>query len=146
MIWFPYVVLCITLLIIWLMPKHLSKVEVYATWSVVALINLSIDVVLSFVFHLYELGEEGVQLSVHLIEITLGSANGIIFLNFMPHDRNKFLLYSIFWLGYSVLLEFSLVYFGFIHYYGWKLWHSAIFYCFSFLFIRWHLFFIRSGK
>ncbi|HWJ79950.1 MAG TPA: hypothetical protein VNR61_17955 [Niallia sp.] len=146
MAWFPYVILFLALLLIWYMPKHLSKVEIYVTWFVIALINLSVDIVLSFVFNLYELGEEGIQLSVHIIELSLGSAHGIIFLNFMPQKRKRFLSYFLFWLIYSVLLEAGLVHFKFIHYSGWKLWYSFIFYSLALLYTRWHLFFIRSGK
>ncbi|WP_400243912.1 hypothetical protein AB3U99_22240 [Niallia sp. JL1B1071] len=146
MMWFPYIYLIFTLIIIWFMPKRLTKVEIYVTWFVVALINLSSDIILSFVFHMYELGPKGVQLSVHLIELTLGSIHGILYLNFMPHDVKKFIPYFFAWFVYSILLESILIYFGFITYSGWSLWYSGIYYVIALIYTRWHLNFIRSGK
>lgn len=146
MTWFPYICFLVTLIIIWFMPKHLTKVEIYVTWFVVGLINLSSDIILSFVFHLYELGPKGVQLSVHFIELTLGSTHGIIYLNFMPHDVKRFIPYFFAWIAYSILLESALLYFGFITYSGWSLWYSGIYYAVALVYTRWHLNFIRSGK
>lgn len=146
MIWLPYLVLFVALIIICFMPKRLSKVEIYVTWFVVALINSSVDIVLSFCFHLYSLAGEGIQFSVHIIEITLGSAHAILYLNFMPVKKRAFLWYLSGWLVYSVALEAIFVHFDFIHYSGWKLWYSAIFYIVALLYTRWHLFFIRSKK
>ena len=146
MIWFPYSYLAVTLIIIWFMPKHLTKKEIYVTWFVVALINLSSDVILSLVFHLYELGPNGVQLYVHIIELTLGSTHGIIYLNFMPHGLRKFIPYFFGWLVYSILLESILIYFGFVTYSEWKLWYSGIYYAVALGYARWHLAFIRSEK
>lgn len=55
MYWFPYSALAVNLLIIWLMPKSLTNKEIYVSWFVVALINMSTDLVLSLYFRLYEL-------------------------------------------------------------------------------------------
>lgn len=146
MMWFPYLYLLLTLIIILFMPKRLTKVEIYVTWFVVALINLSSDLILSFVFHMYELGPKGVQLSVHFIELTLGATHGIIYLNFMPQHFKNYIPYFCAWLFYSVLLEFLLLSFEFLTYSGWHLWYSRIYYAFALLYTRWHLTFIRSEK
>ncbi|MGY6211660.1 hypothetical protein LIS77_15515 [Cytobacillus firmus] len=61
------------------MPKRLTNKEIYFSWAVIALINLSTDVTLSLYFRLYELNGGGVQLGVHIIELTLGASFGIIF-------------------------------------------------------------------
>lgn len=105
MYWFPYLSLAINLIIIWFMPKRLTNKEIYVSWAVIALINLSTDVMLSLYFRLYELNGGGVQLWVHIIELTLGASFGIIFLNFMPESRRSFFFYTAAWVIFSVLLR-----------------------------------------
>ncbi|WP_216772736.1 hypothetical protein [Metabacillus halosaccharovorans] len=142
----PYLSLFINLVIIRFMPKHLTNKEIYISWFVVALINLSSDIVLSLYFRLYELNGDGVQLSVHIIELTLGASYGIIFLNFMPKAMKRFIVYCVYWLIFSLIFESLLVYTDFIHYFEWNIWYSALYYLAAFFFIRWHLYFIRSGN
>lgn len=126
------------------MPKRLTKVEIYISWFVIAMINLSSDVVLDLVFNLYSLNGGKVQLSVHFIEWTLSASYGIIYLNFLPHKRIQFIIYLFGWLLYSCLFEYMLVHFNFINYSGWKLWFSVPYYLFALLFMKWHLKFIKS--
>jgi len=142
----PYLSLFINLIIIRFMPKHLTKKEIYISWFVVALINISSDLILSLYFRFYELNGGGIQLSVHFLELTLGASYGIIFLNFMPQKMSSFILYCLAWLVYSLLFEGLLIYTEFIHFFDWKIWYSAPYYVASFFFIRWHLHFIRSDK
>jgi hypothetical protein len=139
-----YLALVINLIIICLMPKRLTKKEIYVTWFVIALINLSTDVLLCLDFRLYELAEPGVQLSVHVLELTLGPSYGIIYLNFMPEQNRKFYPYIAAWVAYAVIFEFIMVQVDFVNYSGWKLWYSAIYYVFAYLFLRWHLYYIRK--
>ena len=139
----PYTSLALNLLIIFFMKKRLTYREIYISWFVIALINLSSDVVLSLYFKLYELGESGIQLSVHLLELTLGASYGIIFLNFMPQHPFHFILYSAVWLVYSLLFEILMIRVNFINEYDWSLWLSGLYYILCFWFLRWHLRFIR---
>lgn len=140
----PYTSLVINLLVIYFMPKHISKKEIYISWSVIALINLSSDVVFSLYFKFYELNGGGIQLSVHFLELTLAASYGIIFLNFMPKDRTKFIVYTIVWILYSLLFELLMVKVNFINAYIWNIWYSALYYLACFWYLRWHLHFIRS--
>lgn len=142
--WFTYTTLVINLIVIWFMPKHLTIREIYVTWFVVALINLSSDVVLDLYFKLYELSSGGVQLWVHFLELTLGASYGIIYLNFMPKKVVKFVPYLIVWLVFALALEFVLIKINFINYKGWNLWYSLPYYIFFMLFLRWHIKFIRK--
>ncbi|RSD28780.1 hypothetical protein [Mesobacillus subterraneus] len=146
MYWAPYLALVINLLIIWFMPKRLTKKEIYVTWFVIALVNLSTDVLFDLYLKLYELGEPGVQLSVHIIELTLGASFGIIFLNFMPKQLRPFLIYSAFWMVIIILFELMMVSVKFLNYTGWHLGYSVVFYIGALLFVRWHLFFLRKGS
>ncbi len=145
MYWLPYTILVINLLIIWFMPKRLTNKEIYVTWFVIALINLSTDVLLSFYFKLYELNGPGVQLAVHFIELTLGASFGIIYLNFMPFDWRSFTIYTSIWTVFSIIFELVMVKCQFINYMGWEIWYSIPYYIGAFLFMRWHLNFLRKG-
>lgn len=144
MFWATYLALVINLIIIWFMPKRLTFREIYVTWAVIALINLSTDVTLDLYFNLYELAGPGVQIRVHFIEVTLGASFGIIFLNFMPRKIQSFGFYMAGWLVITILFEQLMVKVGFIRYTGWEWWYSAPYYIAAFLFVRWHLFFIRK--
>jgi hypothetical protein len=146
MYWAPYLALVINLLIIWFMPMRLTAKEIYSSWAVIALINLSTDVALDLYFHLYELGGPGVQLRVHFIEVTLGASFGIIFLNLMPRKIHTFAFYMIGWLVITILFELLMVKVGFIRYTGWEWWYSVPYYIAAFFFVRWHLFFLRKGS
>lgn len=144
MYWLPYTILVINLLIIWFMPKRLTIKEIYATWFVIALINLSTDVLLSLYFNLYELNGPGVQLAVHFIELTLGASFGIIYLNFMPFNWRSFTIYTAIWTVFSIIFELVMVKCQFINYMEWKIWYSIPYYIVAFLFMRWHLVFLRK--
>jgi hypothetical protein len=143
--WFTYIALVVNLLIIWFMPKRLTRSEIYVTWLIIACINLSADIILALYFKLYELDGKGIQLGVHFLELTLSPSYGIIYLNFMPRTVKNFIWYLIGWVSISVLFEYVLIHFRFINYSGWELWYSALFYPIPFLFLRWHLDFIRKN-
>lgn len=144
MYWAPYLALAVNLLIIWFMPKRLTNKEIYITWSVIALVNLSTDVTLSLYFKLYELAGPGVQLGVHFIEITLGASFGIIFLNFMPKQPRPFMLYLAAWVVLTMLFELLMVKVKFLNYILWEPWYSVPYYIAALFFMRWHLKFIRG--
>ncbi|MFP5111945.1 hypothetical protein ACSU64_06140 [Bacillaceae bacterium C204] len=143
--WFTYTALSINLLVIWFMPKRLTLKEIYVTWFIIAMINLSSDFVLCLYFKLYELDGSGIQLRVHLLEWTLGASYGIIFLNFMPKKVHKFILYLTVWVAYSLFFEAVLVHLKYVNFTGWKLLYSAPYYICAFLFLRWHIHFIRTN-
>jgi hypothetical protein len=143
--WFVYTAAMINLIIIWFMPKRLTRREIYVTWLVIVAINLSVDLMLSLYFKAYELDGKGIQPQVHLIEWLLGPSHGVIFLNFMPKRIRTFAIYVMGWLVYSLLFEAVTVHLHFVNYYTWKLWYSAIVYLLTFLFLRWHIWFIRKN-
>ncbi|MBO7743243.1 hypothetical protein I8J29_03490 [Paenibacillus sp. MWE-103] len=139
----PGAVAAINLLIIWFMPKRMSGLEIYATWFTVAAINLSVDIILCLYFKLYEINGPGIQLWVHVLELVLGPSFGILYVNFMPESRRRFLIYAAAWLVFAVLLEALLVHVRFIVYMHWHLAYSACFYACALLFARWHRRFMR---
>lgn len=142
--WLPYGALVINLLVLWFMPKRLTNKEIYVTWFVIAMINLSSDWVLTRYLNFYELNGGGFQLRIHILEWTLGASYGIIYLNFMPKKIHRTTLYIAAWLAYALIFETALVYVKFVNYSGWKIWYSAPYYLLALLFLRWHLHYIRT--
>lgn len=130
--------------IILFMPKRLTLQEGYITWITVSFITLLSDLVLGHLLDLYDLLKPGPELTDLFIEITLPGAFGILYMNFMQTEKRKFIYYLIFWVFISVGYEQLARYFGYVHYKGWKVWHSFIFYFFSCLYMSWHYWFIRK--
>lgn len=79
------------------------------------------------------------------VEITLPALFGILYMNFIPKGKTKFILYFMFWVVFSVVYEQISRYFGYVNYKGWKVWYSILFYVFACLFMRWHFWFIRNA-
>ncbi|CAM3798760.1 hypothetical protein GCM10009865_05890 [Aeromicrobium ponti] len=138
-----YIVL---LLIILKMPKRLSLPEVYITFLVVSFHTLFADLLFADILDLYDLMKQnGPQFSDLAIQITLPVLFGILYLNFMPNEKEKFIPYFIFWVAFSTVYEQISRYFGYVEYKGWKIWFSVLFYIYACAFMRWHYRFIRNG-
>jgi len=133
-------------LIILITPKRLTKQEVYITWIIVSLLTLLSDLTFGLFWDKYDLmnskGPEPLDL---IVEITLPALFGIIYVNFIPAGKRKFILYLLFWVAFSVGYEQISRVFGYISYKGWKVWYSIIFYLTVCLFMRWHSRFIRKA-
>lgn len=132
--------------IFFFMPKRLTKQEGYITYIIVSLVTLISDLVIGNLLDQYDLMKKpGPQWSDVFVEITLPAAFGILYMNFMPTGKRKFILYFIFWVLLSVGYEQISRYFGYVNYKGWKVWYSFIFYIFACLFMRWHYWFIKKA-
>jgi hypothetical protein len=136
----------ILLSIILFMPKRITWQEGYITWGIVSLITIVSDIFLGQLLDKYDLLDKpGPQFIDVLIEISLPAAFGIVYMNFMPKGKGKVTLYLVFWVIFSVGYEHLSRYFGYVHYKGWKIWYSVVFYIFACLFMRWHYVFIRKA-
>lgn len=143
--WFPYTIIFINVLIIWFMPKRLTKHEIYILWFVLAAITVFADLLFGAAIDLFDYGPNK-QITVFElpVEALLPPSFGVIFLNFMPHKRRKFILYYILWISFTILFELTNVWVGFLNYKGWNIGFSTLIYFAIFLFIRWHYYFIRK--
>ncbi|MBP1935073.1 hypothetical protein [Ammoniphilus resinae] len=144
--WFPYLTIVITLCIVAFMPKHLTKREIYHTWWVLASITVYTDLLFGDVLDLYDLGADGLQLLDLPVEALLPPSIGIIYLNFLPKNKRRHVVYIMGWTVFSVVYEWLAILCGFEKLKEWSLWYSALVYLLVFLFLRWHLYFIRSGR
>lgn len=137
-----YIILAIIFIF---MPKRLSWPQIYITWIVISFIVLVSDLTLGEIFNFYDLlNKPGPQLTDLIIETTLPASFGIIILNFMPLEMKKFIWYCIFIIIFSTLYEQLARYFEYVHYKGWKIAYSVIYYSVVCIFLYWHLGFIRK--
>ncbi|MEQ2526669.1 hypothetical protein EKG37_03735 [Robertmurraya yapensis] len=131
--------------IIIFMPKKLSFPEIYFSWIVISFIVLVSDLAIGEIFDFYDLLDKpGPQLIDLMIEITLPAFFGIIFLNFMPIKIKKSIWYCIFIIIFSTSYEQLARYFEYVHYKGWNITYSVIYYAVVCIFLYWHSWFIRK--
>ena len=127
-------------------PKRLTKQEIYMAWIIISFITLLSDTIFGLLLDQYDLLDgQGPQPLDLFVELTLPALFGILYMNFMPGETRKFILYMVFWIVFSVLYEQFSRYTGYVNYKGWNGWYSALFYLFACLFMRWHFRFIRKG-
>lgn len=147
MYWFPSIETVIVLLIVWLMPKRLTRPEIYITWGFMAGLTLYIDFFFVLLCRLYIQGTPDVDWQVLIFEALLSPAFGVIFLNFMPSRQKAFIGYlCLIVVPFSLLNEALALHFRYITYTGWKLWYSPAVYIGGMLFLRWHIHFLRSER
>jgi hypothetical protein len=138
--------LLLNILIILFVPIKLNRREIYLTWIFVTLVVLWSDLLLADILDLYDLMDPGPQPYDLFIQTTLPATFGILYLNFMPKDKKKFIFYLLVWVIFSVSYELLSSYCGYVVYKGWKLWWSAIYYFFACLVTRWHFYFCKNKK
>lgn len=141
---FVAIALIINLFIILFMPKRLTRQEIYITWAALAAIALNSDLYVGNILDLYDFSTADVQFSDLLVDFILPPSYGIIFLNFMPKRKYRLTAYIILWSIYSVLFEWATVYFRFEKLKGWTPWYSFPIYLFVFLYLYWHLHWLRK--
>lgn len=141
---FGYVSLAITILIIWFMPKRITRKEIYITWGWIAAITVYSDLVFGLILDLYDFVEPEMNFLDLLLQATLPPSFGIIFINFLPRKRRQFIAYLVAVVIISLFYEWLSLLTGYLVYKGWKLWYSAPFYLFGMIYLRWHLSYLRK--
>lgn len=135
-----------SILVIILIPKHISIAEMYTTSFfapfLAALADFYLDVKLDF----YGFFNKGVDWEYLLIFIVIYPAASILFLNFYPYKKhlmNK----MTYVLGFSILttiFEYIASHTDVFYHNEWKLWYSAICYPFLYMLLFLNLKVIRS--
>lgn len=136
--------LVINILIILLIPIKLSRREMYTTWLFVTINVLIADLFFADILDLYDLMDPEPQPFDLLIQTTLPATFGILYLNYMPNEKKKFIFYLLFWVMFSVFFELLSGFFEYVVYKGWKIWWSVIYYFFACLLTRWHFYFLKN--
>lgn len=141
--WFAYFMIFVNLAIIYFMPKRLTKQEIYIAWGILSSVTLNTDLFFGYLLDQYDFVLSKITLTDLLFQAIVPPTFGVIFLNFMPANREIIIKYVIGWVIFSVLFEVISVQVDFLIYKGWKLWYSAVIYLVVFLYLRWHYFFIK---
>lgn len=143
---FIFLTIAINFLIIGWMPKKLTPQEIYVTWGMISAIAINSDLLLGNLLDWYDFGRNDLQLYDLIVDAVLPSSFAILFLNFMPvHCSKSSLRYIIIWTAFSVAYEWVAVWVGFENLKGWTPWYSTPIYFAVFLFLRWHIGFIRRS-
>lgn len=132
--------------IILLVPIKLTRQDIYLTWMFVTINVLFADLFFGDVLDLYDLIDPGPQAYDLFIQMTLPAAFGILYVNFMPKDKKRFIIYLLFWVTLSTAYEFLSSYFGYVIYKGWKLWWTPLYFVFACLITRWNYYFVHKNN
>jgi hypothetical protein len=126
---YVYTVTGILLLIVYLMPKHMFRKDIYIIWFSVSFMEITLDIYLALILDLYYfVGDKSVSPEALALKLIMAPLFGVIFINFMP---KKFLRFIPYWIGcaaFSTFFEWTTVVSGYLTYTGWKLWYSGVFY------------------
>ena len=135
-------------IIVYLMPKRLSKREMYVTSLFAIGLHLLFDIFLDVKYGLYGYFDPHF-VNWEMLGVTFGiyPAVNIIFLSFYPihqtHWRKSF--YIIMCSIMAVLYELIAVRTDFFYYNGWNLIYSALLYPFLFLSLFWNYYYIKEN-
>jgi hypothetical protein len=113
-----------------LIPKKLSKIEIYATSFFAFTYGVTVDMILDLHYNLYGYFEEGFQWLGLLAIFMYFPSISVLFLNFYPLKSNKRKkgLYILGWALFSIAFEWFCLQTKFYYYNEWKLWYSAMAY------------------
>jgi hypothetical protein len=135
----------ILVIIAYLVPKRLSKIELYTTSLFALVFGINVDMILNFKYHLYGYFGKGFQWHGFIGEFLYFIPVSILFLNYYPFkETNQMkLFYILAWTAGSTIIEFIVERTHFFNYTGWKLWYSICLYPFVFLILVAHLRMVR---
>ena len=114
--------------------------EIYATSVFATAFGLIVDSVIAVKYKLYVLDKPGIQIPPLIGQVVLYSTTSIILLNFYPYDK-PFKWKAVYIFCFTLItvgFEFLSFQFGFIKYYEWNIWYSALSYPFLIYFLLIH--------
>jgi hypothetical protein len=129
-----------------LMPKRLTKVEIYATSFFALSFGRTVDAFLDIKYNMYGFITEGVNYLGVLGQYLIYPSINTLFLNYFPLTKNikSKTLYILAWSLFSVTFEWVSLQTNFFYYTTWKLWYSALLYPILFLILLANLKIIRN--
>jgi hypothetical protein len=134
----------VAILIVWFMPKRLTRQEIYNTWILVAFLARTFDQLLALAFKLYDQLGPGVTWQLLAIQTLFPGSIGVIVANYMPKKKLAFFVYALGWTLFATFFEWITLQVGYLVYKHWVLWYSACIYFLGVIFLRWHLSFLRK--
>ncbi|MGG4039838.1 hypothetical protein G4D61_16205 [Bacillus ginsengihumi] len=145
----PYMFVFISIFILYtiviLMPKRLSRGEMYYTSIFAILLNVFVDIYLDLKLDLYGYFHKGVDYQMVIVLIGIFPPISMIYLNGFPYDGKPFtkISYIFIWTIISIIYDFCSVKSGLLYYRKWSLFYSALCYPFSLTFAYFNLRLIR---
>uniref|UniRef100_UPI00403F6900 CBO0543 family protein n=1 Tax=Niallia sp. XMNu-256 TaxID=3082444 RepID=UPI00403F6900 len=127
---FIYITFITFNIVAFIVPKRISKIEIYATCFFAYAYGLTTDMVFDLHYNLYGYFQPGFQwLSLLGIILYFPSIN-VLFLNYYPSEKRIFKkgLYILCWSIFSILFEWISLQTEFFYHNGWKLLYSGLLY------------------
>jgi hypothetical protein len=122
-----------------LMPKKISKIEIYTSYFFALMLTWSINIIIDIEFNLRGFFQKGPDYPTILTFMIIFSCCGIIFLNFYPYMHKSIIKKSAYiFLSVSILFvyELLLLKFNIMYHNNWKYTYSFLqytIYCLCFL-------------
>ncbi|MDQ1143916.1 CBS domain containing-hemolysin-like protein [Bacillus sp. SORGH_AS 510] len=137
---FVFIASFIFALVAYIIPKKMKPYEIYSTALFATLFGLLVDTVIAVKYKLYVLDKPGIQIPPLIGQVVLYSTTSIILLNLYPFDKSKKwkIVYILCFTLLTVVFEYISFLFGFIKYYNWSIWYSALCYPFLIYFLVLH--------
>ncbi|WP_409300679.1 hypothetical protein [Peribacillus sp. SCS-155] len=128
-----------------LMPKRISRIELYATTGMAVYLQLITDVYLHIKLNWYGYLNQEPRVEWATVFLTpIYISINPLFLNFYPYKNAKLAFFYIAgWSVFSTFYEWLAVKTGIFYHNDWRLWHSAITYPFLFILLRLQLGLVR---
>ncbi|TLS51982.1 hypothetical protein FE782_11415 [Paenibacillus antri] len=144
--WYPYACMGVLLLILLVMPKHLTAKEMYYSAGIIGFGTWVGDVLVGDVFKAFQIGPSPKTYLIDLIFVSIvPPAIGLVYLNFLA--VKKTLLYRWIWVVVAFLGEWGAVASGYMENKGWRTWYSIPVFIFVFVvFLPWHLRLMRNEQ
>lgn len=129
-----------------MMPKKLSKAEIYSTSLFSIFFGKTVDEILDIKKNLYGFYTKGVNYKGVFFQLLIYPTVNLLFLNYYPFERKRFypFFYILGWSIFSILFELMSKETRFFYYKKWRLRYSAIIYPFLFITLMLNLKFVRK--
>ncbi|CAM4291244.1 CBO0543 family protein [Paenibacillus tarimensis] len=116
--------------IAFLIPKRMTRAEIYSTLLFASVFQLITDYYLVEKYQLYGYFVKGPEFKELLVFFGIFPAANTIYLNFFPVSGRKTskIIYILAWSAFITLFEWASVKAGYFYYSGWKLGYSALLY------------------
>lgn len=125
-----YIFFILAIIIIYFIPKRLSKIEIYATTFFALFAGVTTDEILDIHYNLYGYFHEGFQWRGLIGSFLYFIPTSILFLNYFPLGRSilKKVMYILGCSIISVAIEWVVLQTEFFYHNGWKIWYSGLLY------------------
>ena len=132
-------------LVAFLIPKNLSKKEMYATSMFAVYFATVTDIYLNLRHDLYGYFSIGANYISLLAVWGLYPSANIIILNYFPFGKGikPKIIYILAWSAFLVVFEWASVKSGYFYHSGWKYWYSALVYPIILVILVWNLILFR---